>query len=132
MKFLLLFIFVVAGFAQSVEPIREFSRDDLLWRASFVAFATTQALDVHSSHGKRELNPMFQGAGGQFDTSKAVAIKSGLVVGTFLIQNYTNQRHPRLRKFSTIINFGLAVGYSFVLRHNYSVDRMPSNMVGYR
>ena len=124
---LLLLLVAVSAMAQTAEikPVPRFSRDDAAWLASFSAFATTQVLDIHSSNGKRELNPMFRASDGMFDTNRAVLIKSATVGGVFASQYFINKKYPSMKKYSTLMNIGLTVGYVFVLRHNYSIDRVP-------
>lgn len=64
------------------------------WIASGVALAALNLLDVHSSLGRGEANPLFRNSSGHFATGKAVAIKSAITGGFFASQLLLVRAHP--------------------------------------
>jgi hypothetical protein len=93
-----------------------------MWQASVIALASAQALDVHSSMGLRELNPLLQGRGGTFDAGKAVSLKAALVgaaVGTqWLVMRTTGGRG---KKAFAIVNFVMAGTTAATAVRNYGL-----------
>jgi hypothetical protein len=95
-----------------------------LWRASVAALAVANVLDVHSSWGKRELNPMLAGQAGHFGGQGAL-IKLGLQGGLFGIEWLITRRNPngRLYRALSAINFGASGVIAGTAMHNYQVPR---------
>lgn len=60
-------------------------------RLTFVAVAVAQALDVHSSIGRREANPLLRGPNGRFDVGRGVALKVGILTGLFFAQEKSDR-----------------------------------------
>jgi len=71
------------------------------------ALAAASALDMHSSWGKREFNPLLRGLGGRFDT-RGVAIKSSLVGTACGFEWLLLRKEPRLGNTLAGANLGLA------------------------
>jgi hypothetical protein len=71
------------------------------------ALAAASALDMHSSWGKRELNPLLRGPGGRFDT-RGVAIKSSIVGTACGFEWLLMRKEPRLGSTFVGVNLGLA------------------------
>lgn len=93
-----------------------------LWRASIAALTAANAMDVHSSWGKHELNPALSDSRGTFGMQGAL-IKLGLQGGLFGVE-YLITRHrpgPKLYRVMSWINFGTAAGLAGVAGHNYTV-----------
>ena len=93
-----------------------------LWRASVAALAAANAMDVHSSWNKHELNSTLAGAGGTFGAQGAL-LKLGMQGGLVGIEYLLTRRHPssRLYRAVSFINFGVAAGIGSVAAHNYTV-----------
>jgi hypothetical protein len=96
-----------------------------LWRVSVATLATANALDIHSSWGKYELNPALSNRNGQFGrdgTLLKVSILGGLLGVEYLI----TRRHPPNRKLYralSFINFGASAAVAGTAIHNYHVPR---------
>jgi len=64
-------------------------------------------MDMHSSWGKRELNPLLRGAGGRFDT-RGMAIKSSIVGAAVGFEWLLLRKEPSLGNALAGANLGLA------------------------
>lgn len=95
-----------------------------LWRASIVAVAAANAMDVHSSWGKHELNPTLAGPDGRFGGQGAL-LKLGLQGSLLGIEYLFTRHHPsgRLYRALAVLNFGVAAGIGSVAAHNYTIPR---------
>ena len=60
-------------------------------RLTFAAVAAAQFLDVHSSIGRREANPLLRGPDGRFDVGRGAGFKIGILAGLFAAQ----ELHPK-------------------------------------
>jgi hypothetical protein len=129
MKTLLLLAGITAGLAHAEEaalakvPAPPVAGRNL-WLASMTALATANALDVHSSWGKHELNPALAGPTGRFGRDGAL-IKLGLQGGLMGIEYLITRGHPsgKLYRAFSFINFGASAATAGVAVHNYSVPR---------
>jgi hypothetical protein len=96
----------------------------ILWRASLAALAATNAMDVASSWGKRELNPNLSGDNGRFGREGAL-IKLGIVGGMFVVESLV-LRHRTTAKFYrglAFVNFGSASVTGAIAIRNFGVPR---------
>jgi hypothetical protein len=108
-----------------VDQYREAPRASGWWKASLVALAAGSALDIHSSLGKRELNPLLAGANGQFG-AKGIAIKSAITGGAVLGQWLFARKNQRHAKIATVANFGMAGLLMGAAKINYGHTRPPA------
>ena len=130
MRNLLLFLGICAATMQAQElrlldkpaPLPTPSRN--LWRASVVALTAANALDVHSSWGKHELNSTLAGSNGNFGTQGAL-LKLGFQGGLLGIEYLITRGHPtgKVYRAFAAINFGAAGVIGSVAAHNYTVPR---------
>jgi formate hydrogenlyase subunit 3/multisubunit Na+/H+ antiporter MnhD subunit len=93
-----------------------------LWKASLAAVVAASALDVHSSWGKQEGNPLLANHAGQFGT-RAVALKGVITASALGMQWYMLRHKPEARSAATITNFAVAGAYGAVAAHNYGNHR---------
>jgi hypothetical protein len=96
------------------------NRDLHRWKLSLVPLAASQALDISSSWGMRELNPVLAGPDGRFG-ARAAAVKLG-AVGAFVgVQYLIVKKYPRSARVFEKMNWaGAALTTSFAV-HNYVV-----------
>ena len=95
------------------------------WIASWVVLAAVNVLDVHSSTGHGEANPLLRDGQGRFAPGKAILIKSALAGGFFSYQLWRVRAHPEKNSYApfTIMN-GIGAGaLGAVAAHNYSLPR---------
>jgi hypothetical protein len=93
------------------------------WKASLVSLAAANALDVHSSWGKHELNPtLASGQQAKFGAQGAL-IKMGLQGSLMGLEYLITRGHPTGKVYKALgfVNFGAAAGVSMVAAHNYTV-----------
>jgi len=95
-----------------------------LWRTSVTTLTVANALDVHSSWGKHELNSTLAGPSGNFGKQGAL-LKLGFQGGLIGIEYLITRRHPigKVYRAFSIINFGAAAALGGVAAHNYTVPR---------
>jgi hypothetical protein len=96
-------------------------------RLTFAAVAAAQFLDVHSSLGKREANPLLRGPDGRFSAARGAAFKLGILAGLFAVQ----ELQPR--PFWSWVNVSYAGFSTTVAIRNYGVratNPPPSAPVG--
>jgi len=123
---LLVLTALLAGPAlQAAPPPRSKKR----WIAAWVALAAVNALDVHSSAGRREANPLLRDRHGRFHPGKAVLLKSALTGGFFFAQVWTLRARPGRDYYPpfTLANTVAAAGLAGVAARNYSLgSRLPA------
>jgi len=104
--------------------LRAVQSSEQLWRVSLVSVAVAQAMDSHSSWGKRELNPVLANEAGAFGTKGALiklTITSSLMGIEYLVTR--GQRNQRLYRTLSVINFGAAGASAAVATRNYGIPR---------
>jgi len=110
------------GIAQAQRPARPAGHN--LWQFSMATLATANALDMHSSWGKHELNPALANGSGQFGRNGAL-LKVGLQGGLMGIEYLITRGHPsrKLYRALSFINFGASAAIAGTAMHNYTVPR---------
>jgi hypothetical protein len=93
-----------------------------LWKASLVSLATANALDIHSSWGKQELNPALANPRGRFSSQSAL-LKLGIQGTLFGAEYLLTRGHPtrKVYRMLTVVNFGAAATYGATAIHNYGI-----------
>ena len=93
-----------------------------LWRASVTTLSVANALDVHSSWGKHELNSALAGPKGNFGKEGAL-LKLGFQGGLLGVEYLITRGHPsgKVYRALSFINFGAAAAIGSVAAHNYTV-----------
>jgi len=125
---LLLFSFGVSAqglsFRQATPPIPAPNGGRALWRVSLGALAAANALDIHSSWGKHELNPALSGPTGRFGRDSAL-LKLALQGGLFGVECLITRGHPTRKVYRVLsfINFGAASAMGATAAHNYTIPR---------
>lgn len=88
-----------------------------LWKWSVSTLISANALDVASSYGLKEGNPLL---GTRFN-GRSLAIKSGLTAGQLVAQYFVLRKHPERRRTAAIVNFAIAGGLGIVSAHNFGI-----------
>ncbi len=101
--------------AAGMEPGKRRQR---LWWASVAAFCAASIVDVHSSWGKPEINPLLRGPNGLFG-ARAVPIKFGIVGASTAVQWLILRKHPALAKTLAGTNIGGAAVTAGLAARNY-------------
>jgi len=94
------------------------------WIASWIAFAAVNILDVQSSAGKREANPLFRDSRGNFNAGKAALLKAAIGGGFFGLQYWLAKKNPDKNYYKTFTyaTAGAAGALAAVAIHNYGVE----------
>lgn len=82
-------------------------------RLTFAAAVAAQFLDVHSSVGRREANPLLRGPDGRFHVGRGVGLKLGILGGLLAAQELLPAREW------TWINVGYAGAAAAIAIRNY-------------
>jgi hypothetical protein len=92
----------------------------LSWKISLAPLVASQALDITSSYGMRELNPLLAGPQGQFDAQSAV-LKLGVTAGLIGVEYLILKAHPKSARLFTKLNWGAAALTTGFAVHNFSI-----------
>jgi hypothetical protein len=92
----------------------------LSWKWSLAPLVASQTLDVVSSYGMRELNPLLAGPQDQFGV-KSTLLKAGVTVAFIGVEYLIVKAHPRASKMLTIINWSGAALTTGFAAHNFSI-----------
>lgn len=117
---MLIYLVLLSGavFAQDQPPkaTRNF------WRASLAAFVTANALDIHSSWGKQELNPVLAAPNARFGGQGAL-MKLGFVGAVTGLELLVTRHRPSAKVYRVLgfVNFGAAAVVGGTAAHNYTV-----------
>jgi hypothetical protein len=90
------------------------------WKWSLAPLAASQALDITSSYGMRELNPLLADRQGQFGVQSAV-LKVGVTAGLIGVECLIVKVHPSSAGMFTKLNWaaaGLTAGFAV---HNFAI-----------
>ena len=95
-----------------------------VWGASVASLVGANALDIHSSWGKRELNGLLAGPDGTFGT-RGVAIKSGIMAGLLTAEGLVLRNRPsgKLYKIFSAANFAVSSVIAGTAIRNYGISR---------
>ncbi len=113
----------LAASAQDAAP----RRSKKGWIASIAALAAVNVLDIYSSRGRLEANPLLRGASGRFDTRRALMVKGGATGGFVLFQVALVRRRPGRNYYPllTLANTVSAGALGAVAVRNYASVPRP-------
>lgn len=90
------------------------------WKLSLVPLAASQALDLSSSWGMRELNPALAGGDGRFG-ARAATVKLGVVGALVGIEYLIVKKYPRTARAFEKVNWSGAALTSGFAVHNFMI-----------
>ena len=108
---------------QAVEAQKHSRR---LWWASVAVVVAAALLDVASSRGGVETNPMLRTANGTFNTRRALLLKSAATGGMLATEAWVMRRSPKSDRSAAVVNFvsgGAVVGLAV---RNWNVAATPA------
>ena len=103
-----------------LEPCSSDRHIDKSWKWSLAPLAASQALDVASSYGMRELNPALAGPDGRFGMQSA-ALKLGVTGALVGVEYVIVKMHPGAARPLAKLNWAasaLTVGFA---AHNFAI-----------
>lgn len=90
------------------------------WKHSLVPLAASQALDIASSYGMRELNPMLAGSDGRFGM-KATTIKIGTAAAAVGVEYLIVKKWPSSARTLAKLNWASSILTGSFAVHNYAI-----------
>lgn len=90
------------------------------WKWSLAPLVASQGLDIASSYGMRELNPLLAGPQDQFG-SKGAMVKAGVTAAFIGVEYLIVKAHPRAAKAFAKINWSGAALTTAFAAHNFSI-----------
>jgi hypothetical protein len=86
---------------------------------TFAAVTVAQMLDVHSSLGRREGNPLLRGPNGRFDAGRGLGVKLGILSGMLAAQEL------RPNSYWNWVNLTYAGASTAIAVRNYRLSKPP-------
>jgi hypothetical protein len=131
---LLLTAAAMAPFAHAADPVETIPRSYLSpsfeskspqplpasWKWSLAPMVASQGLDIASSYGMRELNPLLAGPQDQFGV-KAAMVKVGVTAALVGVEVLIVKAHPGAAKIFTKINWSGAALTAGFAAHNFAI-----------
>ena len=90
------------------------------WEISLAPVLASQALDVASSYGMRELNPLLAGPDGRFGP-RAAGIKFSATAGLVGVEFLIVRKYPRSARVFSKINWSASVITTGFAAHNFTL-----------
>ena len=90
------------------------------WKLSLLPLIATQGLDIASSYGMRELNPMLAGPDGRFG-GQAASIKVGTTVAVVGIEYLIVKNWPGAARMFSKLNWGSSALTGMFATHNFAI-----------
>jgi hypothetical protein len=122
--FLTLPVFAQPG-SPAIAQVRETNpaHTSKLWTASCFLLVAGTSLDVASSWGKYEANPLLRSSDGRFG-AKGLSLKLA-ITGAILVPQYMMRNNPTVRKLFTFTNFAQAGMYTGIAARNFTIESPP-------
>ena len=92
------------------------------WKISLAPMIAGQVMDVASSYGMREMNPMLAGPDGRFG-AKGASIKLGVAAAVVGVEYLMVRKHPRSAAVLSKMNWASAVLTGSFAAHNYAIRK---------
>jgi hypothetical protein len=90
------------------------------WKFSLAPVIASQVLDVVSSYGMRELNPMLAGPDGRFG-ARGTGIKLGANAAILGIEYLIVRKHPRAARMFSRTNWSVSIVTTGFAAHNFAI-----------
>lgn len=93
------------------------------YRVSQGVLIATHTLDIMSSIGKYELNPLVRRSDGKFSVGRGVGLKTLVVGSNLLLQHTLIKKYPRLKPVFTKVNIGWSLGNTIIIGRNFRIKK---------
>ena len=90
------------------------------WKLSLAPVFASQALDVASSYGMRERNPILAGSDGRFG-AKGAGIKLGATAGLAGAEYLIVRKYPRSARILSKVNWSVSIVTTGFAVHNFAI-----------
>jgi len=102
-------------------PQRNWEQDaQRAWKRSLIPVMASQALDIASSYGMRELNPALADGSGRFG-ARAAGMKIGATAAILGVEYLIVRHHPAAARVLSKLNWTGSVVTSGFAVHNYAI-----------
>ena len=118
MKTLKVALFFVLCTVLGSEQAQAESRKKKIWKISAAILGAVTIADIHSSMGRRELNPLLASHDGRF-LMQGVSIKTAIVGAGLGTQWLLLRKNPEAAGYAAGVNLGIAGLTGYVATHNY-------------
>ncbi len=109
---------------QAVEAQHKTSRR--LWWVLVAVVVAASLLDVASSRGGVETNPLLRTSTGAFNTKRALLLKSVATGGMLATEAWVMRRSPSSEKSAAVVNFVTAGAVAGLAARNWKVATAPA------
>ena len=109
---------LVGRLRSEAPPLSDIHKPNRLWKTSIAVMAAASAIDLLSSLGKRELNPLLRGSDGRFG-ARGIVLKSALTGGALVSQVLMVRKNPRAAPYAVVANIGVAGLFTSAAIHNF-------------
>ena len=92
-----------------------------LWKVSAFILGSITIADIHSSAGRRELNPLLQSSDGRFG-AHGMAVKGAIVGGALGAQWWMLKKNPGAAGYAAGANFAAAAATGAIAARNYMLQ----------
>jgi hypothetical protein len=90
------------------------------WKISLAPVFASQALDVASSYGMREMNPLLAGPDGRFG-ARGAGIKLGATAAMLGVEYLIVRRHTRVARIFSKVNWSVSIVTTGFAAHNLAI-----------
>jgi hypothetical protein len=90
------------------------------WKRSLIAVAASQSLDIASSYGMRERNPLLASSDGRFGP-KAASIKLGTTAAVVVVEYLLIKKYPKAARIFSKLNWSSSVLTTGLAVHNFAI-----------
>ncbi|MEP7354465.1 MAG: hypothetical protein ABI824_14660 [Acidobacteriota bacterium] len=108
------------GYSSSVHSDMRRAEDLRAWKRSVVGVVGSQSLDVISSYGMIERNPLLASTNGGFG-AKAASIKFGTTAAVVGIEYFLVKKYPSAARLISKLNWSSSVLTSGLAVHNFAI-----------
>ena len=115
-------LLAISGFSQDRHPSK---LGKVLYRSGQAVLIVAHSLDMGSSWGKHELNPLLQSSDQTFG-ARGAAIKIGIVGLGLVAGELIVRKHPKMQPYVGIVDFAVAGLEGAVVANNLQFSRVPS------
>jgi hypothetical protein len=118
---------LVARLRSEAPPSPDIHKPNRLWKTSIAVMAAASAIDLLSSLGKKELNPLLRGSDGRFG-ARGIVLKSALTGGALVSQVLMVRKNPHAATYAVVANFGMGGLFTSAAIHNFGNKPTPRSM----
>ena len=111
------------GYGSDVVQRAKHENNRKLWWLSVAALTAATAVDIQSSTGKYEQNSLLQNGSGQFNLTRGLTVKVGMVGAVLGVQYLLYRRQKEIPMMTAVGNLAGAGMLSAIALHNVHVPR---------